>query len=156
MAEPIVDAEKRKVLRIKEEYEAAGYPAKRLGVSWENLTVKGKASGAVLHDTVLSIFNLPEKIKTGRRPTQEQVILDDNFGCVRPGQVLLVLARPGGGSTTLLKVLANAREGYSSIEGDVWYGNMDHKQAREFRGEIVMNGEEVSHFTIENVITVLR
>lgn len=130
---------------MKEEYEAAGYPAKRLGVSWENLTVKGKASGAVLHDTVLSLFDIPGKIKTGRSPSREKVILDDNFGCVRPGQVLLVLARPGGGSTTLLKVLANARKGYSSIEGDVRYGNMDHKQAQEFRGEIVMNGEEVRH-----------
>jgi ATP-binding cassette subfamily G (WHITE) protein 2 (SNQ2) len=133
------------VLQIKREYEDAGYPAKRLGVTWNNLTVKGKASSTVLHDTVLSLFNIPEKIKMGRRPVRDQVILDDCFGCVRPGQVLLVLGRPGAGCTTLLKMIANDRKGYSSIEGDMWYGNMDHEKAEDFRGEIVMNGEEVRH-----------
>lgn len=63
------------VLQIKREYEAAGYPAKRLGVTWNNLTVKGKASSTVLHDTVLSLFNIPEKIKMGRRPVRESTMV---------------------------------------------------------------------------------
>jgi (2Fe-2S) ferredoxin len=46
-------------------------------------------------------------------------------------------------------MIANDRKGYSSIEGDMWYGNMDHEKAEDFRGEIVMNGEEVWR-TVDN------
>jgi ATP-binding cassette, subfamily G (WHITE), member 2, SNQ2 len=120
-----------------------GVPPKKLGVTWENLTVKGKSNSAVLHDTVLSLFHLPEKIRSGRQPVPDKVILQDSFGCVRPGQMLLVLARPGGGATTLLRLLSNHRAGYSEVEGDVRFGTLDHKEAEEFRGEIVMNEEEV-------------
>jgi len=132
------------VVQMKKDAEDAGYPAKRLGVTWNGLTVKGKANTAVLHDTVFSLFDIPGKIKAGRRPAPDKVILQESFGCVRPGQVLLVLARPGGGATTLLNVLSNNRAGYSEVEGDVLFGSMDHEQAKQYRGEIIMNGEEVS------------
>jgi ATP-binding cassette subfamily G (WHITE) protein 2 (SNQ2) len=129
---------------MKRESDMAGYPEKRLGVTWDGLTVKGKASATVLHDTVLSLFNIPDKIRRSKNKIADKVILDDSFGCVRPGQMLMVLARPGGGATTLLRLLSNKREGFTEISGEVKYGTMDHEQAREFRGEIVMNEEDVS------------
>ena len=129
---------------MKKDAEAAGYPAKRLGVTWNGLTVKGKANAAVLHDTVFSLFDIPGKIKAGRRPAPDKVILQESFGCVRPGQILLVLARPGGGATTLLNILSNNRAGYTEVEGDVRFGSLDHEQAKQYRGEIIMNAEEVS------------
>lgn len=107
------------------------------------MTVRGKGSDAVLHETVLSQLDLITQIKQARRPTPEKTILDDNFGVVKPGEMLLVLARPGGGATTLLRVLSNQRGGFSAIEGDVKFGTMDSKQAAEYHGQIVMNGEEV-------------
>jgi ATP-binding cassette subfamily G (WHITE) protein 2 (SNQ2) len=131
--------------------EAEGYPSKRLGVTWDNLTVTGKANSAVLHDTVLSLFDIPGKIRAGRRPVKDKTIVEESFGCVRPGQVLLVLARPGGGATTLLRVLSNNRQGYQAVEGDIRFGNLDHKEAEEFRGEIVMNTEEVSSLELPSL-----
>jgi ABC-type multidrug transport system ATPase subunit len=114
---------------MRDEAEAAGIPPKHLGVTWNNLTVKGKASSTVLHDTVLSLFDIPGKFMSKRHPAPGRTILDESFGCVRPGQVLLILARPGGGATTLLKMIANQRKGFTEIEGDMHYGTMDHKQA---------------------------
>jgi ATP-binding cassette subfamily G (WHITE) protein 2 (SNQ2) len=73
-----------------------------------------------------------------------RTIIEDSFGCVRPGEMLLVLARPGGGATTLLRLLSNQRKGYTDIEGDVRFGSMTPKEIRGFRGQVVMNGEEVS------------
>jgi ABC-type multidrug transport system ATPase subunit len=40
---------------------------------------------------------------------------------VKPGQMLLVLARPGGGSTTLLRILSNHRDG--TLQSRVTYGS---------------------------------
>lgn len=134
----------RQVVETKRRSDAAGLPEKKLGVTWNNLTVKGKSSGTVLHDTVLSLFNIPDKIKRGRAKVPDKVILDDSFGCVEPGKMLLVLARPDGGATTLLRLLSNKREGYTEIEGDVKFGTMDHVEAAQYRGEIVMNEEEAS------------
>lgn len=57
-------------------------------------------------------------------------------GCVRPGEMLLVLGRPGSGCTTFLKILGNQRAGYESVEGDVHYGGTDSvTMANNYRSE---------------------
>lgn len=57
-------------------------------------------------------------------------------GCVRPGEMLLVLGRPGSGCTTFLKMIGNQRAGYESIEGDVHYGGTDSvTMAKKYRSE---------------------
>jgi ABC-type multidrug transport system ATPase subunit len=60
--------------------------------------------------------------------------------------MLLVLGRPGSGCTSLLKILSNHREEFEQVHGDVRYGNMGPKQAKNFRDQIVMNTEEDFHF----------
>ncbi|KAJ9110634.1 hypothetical protein QFC19_001463 [Naganishia cerealis] len=146
---------KDEVEEMKRESDKAGYPEKKLGVTWDGLTVKGKASGTVLHDTMLSLLNIPDKIKRSKNKFADKVILEDSFGCVMPGQMLLVLARPGGGATTLLRLLSNKREGFTEILGSIKYGTMDHQEAREFRGEIVMNEEDevfYPHMTVGQTV----
>jgi ABC-type multidrug transport system ATPase subunit len=46
-------------------------------------------------------------------------------GCVRPGEMLLVLGRPGSGCSSFLKTIGNQRSGYKSVEGDICYGGTD-------------------------------
>jgi ATP-binding cassette subfamily G (WHITE) protein 2 (SNQ2) len=133
-----------KVRDYRRALEAKGVPCRRLGVEWNAVTVTGQGADTAFHDDVLSQFNIVSAIKTARKPAPTKTILDESFGLVKPGEMMLVLARPGGGSTTLLRVLSNQRTGYSSVQGDVMYGSMDHKEAAQFRGQIVMNGEEVS------------
>lgn len=84
---------------------------RRLGVTWKDLTVKVVPSDARLQENVLSQFNMPQQIKESRHKPGLKTILDASSGCVRPGEMLLVLGRPGSGCTTLLKMLANKRKG---------------------------------------------
>jgi ABC-type multidrug transport system ATPase subunit len=43
-------------------------------------------------------------------------------------------------------LLANRRLGYETVTGDVRFGAMDHKEAFQYRGQIVMNTEEEIFF----------
>ncbi|KAI4636363.1 hypothetical protein J4E83_001318 [Alternaria metachromatica] len=119
---------------------------RRLGVTWSGLTVKVVPSDARLQENVLSQFNIPQQIKESRQKPELKTILDNSFGSVQPGEMLLVLGRPGSGCTTLLKMLANKRKGYAQVEGDVHFGSMDAKEAQKYRGNIVINTEEELFF----------
>jgi ABC-type multidrug transport system fused ATPase/permease subunit len=116
------------------------------GVVWKNLTVKGVGLGAALQPTNGDIFlGIPRLIKRlltrgrksagGGKPAI-RTILNDFTGCVRPGEMLLVLGRPGSGCSTFLKVIGNQRYGYESIDGDVRYGGTDAAtMAKSYRSE---------------------
>lgn len=131
------------------------------GVVFRNLTVKGAGLGASLQPTVGDLFmGLPRFLKnlvtkgpkaaTGKPPVRE--ILSDFNGCVRPGEMLLVLGRPGSGCSTFLKTFCNQRAGYVDVLGDVTYGGTDAKtMAKDFRGEIIYNPEDDLHYATLSV-----
>ena len=74
-------------------------------------------------------------------------ILHPLSGFVKEGEMLLVLGRPGAGTTTLLKVLANMRGGYTKVDGDVSYGGIDPATfAKHYRGQVIYNEEEDQHY----------
>ena len=120
---------------------------RKLGLTWNHLTVKGLAADASYNENVISQF-IPEKLKRGSGAAKASLktIIDDSHGCVKPGEMLVVLGRPGAGCTTLLKVLANRRKGYKEIEGQISYGSLDHNEAAKYRWQIVMNTEEETFF----------
>lgn len=135
--------------KLNDQNSASNLKGRRLGVTWNNLIVYGEGADTAVHENIFSIFNIPSHIagaQQGKRRNLRKTILSNSHGCVKPGEMLLVLGRPGSGCTTLLSVLANRRHGYTDVEGDVFYGSMDHKQARTYRGQIVMNTEEELHF----------
>jgi ABC-type multidrug transport system ATPase subunit len=131
-----------------------------LGVTWKDLTIQVVPSDAMVHENVLSQFNIPRQIKEGRHKSALKTILNSSSGCVKPGEMLLVLGRPGSGCTTLLKMLANKRKGYikfsglpgylyantclryTKVSGDVHFGSLDTKAAQQYGGYVVMNTEE--------------
>ena len=127
------------VQEMKDRDEEGGQLPRKLGVTWQNLTVKGISSDATFNENVFSqLYPFHKKPKD----TPMKTILDNSFGCVKPGEMLLVLGRPGSGCTTLLNVLSNNRLGYEEITGDVAFGNMPAKEAEKYRGQIIMNSEE--------------
>ena len=137
------------ITRLQEENDrnlAAGFRKQELGITWQNLSVQVISSEAAVNETVLSQFNIPTKIREGRQKPPLRTILNKSHGCVKPGEMLLVLGRPGSGCTTQLKMLANRRGGYKSVEGEVRFGSMQPKEAKMFRGQIVMNTEEEIFF----------
>ena len=119
---------------------------RRLGVTWRNLTVEARTADTSVHENIISQFNFPKLIQTSRHKPELRAILDNSNGCVKPGEMLLVLGRPGSGCTTLLNILSNHRRGYESVRGDVHYGSMTAKEAEQYRGQIVMNTEEEIFF----------
>lgn len=119
---------------------------KQLGVTWQNLTVKGIGQNGMIQENFFSQFNILQKIKESRQPKSIRTILETSHGCVKPGEMLLVIGRPGAGCTTLLKLLANKRSGFAGIEGDVRFGNLSPKEAAKYRGQIVMNTEDEIFF----------
>lgn len=145
--EPISKAEDwalmPEVKRYAENDTASG---RRLGVTWRDLTVKGVGADAAYNENVFSQFNIPQHIKEGRHPAPLRTIIDNSSGCVKPGEMLLVLGRPGAGCTTLLKMLSNRRGGYAEIDGDIMFGSMEPKEALQYKGQIAMNTEDELFF----------
>ncbi|KAF2749888.1 hypothetical protein M011DRAFT_465546 [Sporormia fimetaria CBS 119925] len=139
---------------------------RHVGVIFKNLTVKGMGAGASLQPSVGDIFlGLPRLIKNvitkgprqaaGKPPVR--TILDDFSGCIRPGEMLLVLGRPGAGCSTFLKVLGNQRFGYEDIAGDVTYGGTDAQEMhKKFRSEVLYNPEDDLHYATLKVKETLK
>lgn len=134
------------VKEMQQQTEKDNGKGRSLGVTWTNLTVKGVGADAAFNENVTSQFNIPKLAKEGRQKPPLKTIIDNSNGCVQPGEMLLVLGRPGAGCTSLLKMLSNRRVGYAEVSGDVKFGSMNHEEAQQFRGQIVMNTEEELFF----------
>ncbi|CBF71034.1 hypothetical protein AN6581.2 [Aspergillus nidulans FGSC A4] len=137
----------------------AGDPAKKVGVVFKNLTVKGVQTGAsfvrTLPDAVIGTFGpdlyniicrFVPQLRFGKKPPVRDLI-HDFTGTVREGEMMLVLGRPGAGCSTFLKAIANDRGAFAAVEGDVSYGGLSAaEQDRHYRGEVNYNQEDDQHF----------
>ncbi|KAJ6007540.1 hypothetical protein N7540_011516 [Penicillium herquei] len=133
--------------------EEAGIKDKHVGVIWDNLSVRGRGGVKTFiktfPDAIIDFFNVPQTIMNifgwGGKG-KEFNILEGFRGLTRPGEMVLVLGRPGSGCTTFLKVIANQRAGYTGVDGDVLYGPFESDEfAKRFRGEAVYNQEDDIH-----------
>lgn len=139
---------------------------RHLGVIFKHLTVKGVGLGATLQPSVGDILLNPARfVKNlltkgprkafGKPPVR--TLLDDFSGCIRPGEMLLVLGRPGAGCSTFLKVVGNQRFGYEEITGDVTYGSANSETMRKnFRSEVLYNPEDDLHYATLKVKDTLK
>ncbi|XRM44678.1 ATP-binding cassette transporter snq2 [Aspergillus tubingensis] len=137
----------------------AGEPAKKVGVVFKDVTVKGVETGAsfvrTLPDAVMGTFGpdlynivckFAPKLRFGRKPPVRD-LLHEFTGAVREGEMMLVLGRPGAGCSTFLKTIANDREAFAGVEGEISYGGMSaEEQHKHFRGEVNYNQEDDQHF----------
>ena len=54
----------------------------------------------------------------------------------------LVLGCPGSGCSTFLKTIADQRDGYLSVTGEVLYAGIDaNEMLKHYKGEVVYNQE---------------
>ncbi|KAM6501505.1 pleiotropic drug resistance ABC transporter [Amanita muscaria] len=129
--------------------DEAGIKSRELGVGFEDLRVIGLGAGASHQTTLGTMFNplnIAGAIRNMRHPILRD-ILSGFEGVVRPGEMLLVLGRPGSGSSTLLKVLANQREDYHGVEGNVYYDSMTPEEIeKHYRGDAQYCPEDDRHF----------
>ncbi|ORY72886.1 pleiotropic drug resistance ABC transporter [Leucosporidium creatinivorum] len=133
--------------------DAAGCKRKALGVSWENFRVAGEGGEKVAIGTFLDAcrdwcmypINKTIQLSGFSKPTPKDLLVGFD-GCLKPGEMCLVLGRPGSGCTTFLKTIANNRGGYLAVDGDVSYGSIPAAEmAKRYRGEVVYNPEDDIH-----------
>lgn len=92
-------------------------------------------------DAIVGFFNVVASMRSlfelGKRDSEFN-ILKGFSGVTKPGEMVLVLGRPGSGCTTFLKVIANQRAGYSKVRGQVMYGKSSAVTFSEcFPGEAI-------------------
>ena len=146
-----------------------GDSAKKVGVIFKHLTVKGLGS------TTVHAKTLPQAIMGTFGPDLYHLICrfipalsfnkhqalrtltNDFTGVVRDGEMMLVLGRPGSGCTTFLKAIANKRDEFAFVTGDVSYGGISaKKQHAQYRGEVNYNPEDDQHLPTLNVWQTLK
>lgn len=146
-----------------------GHSAKKVGVLFRNVTVKGVGSTAVyakaLPEAILGTFGpdlyrlicrfIPALDFNKKPPTR--TLLNDFTGVVKDGEMMFVLGRPGSGCTTFLKTIANKRGEFASVTGDVSYGGISAaEQLAYYRGEVVYSPEDDQHLPNLNVWQTLK
>ncbi|GJQ14886.1 hypothetical protein GpartN1_g6677.t1 [Galdieria partita] len=123
---------------VDEIYEEFGQHSGRVGVSFQDLTVKVPvyteppiktvytATKGLLMKPFKAAFGFCNPLK-GCKPDKgdTHAILSNVSGYVLPGEMLLVLGPPGCGMSTLLNVLANNPDSDFEIEGQVLYGGKE-------------------------------
>ena len=80
-------------------------------------------------------------VKKFRNPSLRNII--EGFdGIVRPGEMLLVLGRPGSGCSTLLKTIAGEIDQFKAVEGEILYDDVSQSDMLKYlKKQIIYNGE---------------
>lgn len=141
--------EKKFIRSFMHEFLEQGHAPKKIGISYTNLKVSGDGAALRLQDTVGTMFSMPLRLGehfslSKKNPT---MILNGFDGLLQPGELLIVLGRPGSGCSTLLKTMCGELHGLHVDDGStVHYDGIPQKQmVKEFKGEIAYNQEVCPH-----------
>ncbi|ORY35846.1 P-loop containing nucleoside triphosphate hydrolase protein [Naematelia encephala] len=150
----------------REKRDEAGIKHKAVGVIWEDLEVRG-AGGLKINirnfsSAVIEQFLMPTLAVLGLfgyRPfaPKPKTILYKNSGLLRPGEMCLVLGRPGAGCSTFLKSIANQRDSFLEVNGNVEYAGLGWKEMlKHFAGEVTYNQEDDDHLPTLTVAQTIK
>ncbi|KAF8913195.1 pleiotropic drug resistance ABC transporter [Gymnopilus junonius] len=148
----------------------AGIKHKHVGVVWEDLQVDvlggmdskiyvGTLGGAFISfflGPILWIWGFISNLLPFRKKFSTRTILHKSSGVLKPKEMCLVLGCPGSGCTTFLKTIANRREGYANVSGNVLYAGINAEEmGKHYKGEVVYNQEDDIHMATLTVAQTL-
>ncbi|KAJ5908495.1 hypothetical protein N7495_001177 [Penicillium taxi] len=135
-------------------------------VSWRGLSVSAPDTGPVTVKTLpraclntfgIDQFNFVKNIlfPKGFGETKSRSLLEDFTGIVNPGEMLLVLGRPGSGCSTFLRTLANRTS--LEVYGDLKYAGISADEfGKSHRRDTIYLPEEDQHIAALTVRQTLR
>lgn len=101
---------------------------------------------AIVEQFVMPVMRLLKLFGIDPMSPKPKDLLTNFSGLLRPGEMCLVLARPGGGASTFLKAITNNRESYLKVEGDVVYQGLSAKEMKKkYAGEVLYSEEGEFH-----------
>ncbi|KAH7409672.1 ABC-2 type transporter [Cadophora sp. MPI-SDFR-AT-0126] len=132
------------------EFREQGHASKKVGISYTNLKVSGDGAALRLQSTVGAVFSIPLRLGEhfSLNKKEPRIILQNFDGIIQPGELLIVLGRPGSGCSTLLKTMCGELHSlHVNDRSIVHYDGVPQKQmVKEFKGEITYNQEVDKHF----------
>ncbi|KAJ3307835.1 hypothetical protein HDU76_004330, partial [Blyttiomyces sp. JEL0837] len=83
-------------------------------------------------------------VRSTQKKTKE--LLHGITGSIKPGELVLVIGRPGSGCSTLLRTLSNRTLSFKEIKGTISFGGFTPDEIHEkYRGEVVYAEEKDPH-----------
>ncbi|KAK6455944.1 multidrug resistance protein [Scheffersomyces xylosifermentans] len=141
-----------KNLRKLHDSDPEYYKPSKLGIAYRNLRAYGLLSSADYQPTVLdALWKQFENAKTALRkkdPANYFDILKSMDALMKPGEVTVVLGRPGSGCSTLLKTIAAETYGFDiGEESKIVYDGLTPEEIRNnYRGNVIYSSESDIHF----------
>lgn len=146
------------IRRFFQESLDEGFSSKRTGVCFRNLDIYGSGSAIQLQETVGTFATAPARIGElfSFKKNDHKQILHSFDGVIKPGELVVVLGRPGSGCSTLLKSLCGELHGLMlGEETKIHYNGIPQKQMmKEFRGETIYNQEVGFHPSTTAIATI--
>ncbi|CAI2034515.1 hypothetical protein SEUBUCD650_0I00120 [Saccharomyces eubayanus] len=127
-----------------------GIHLRKTGVVLDDVGVQGIDTSLVESATFGDILRLPvtiyKGIKSQRHKKMRNILQNINL-LVKPGDMLLVLGRPGAGCSSLLKTAGGVIDQFSGVSGTISYdGITQSEMIKNFKSDVIYNGELDVHF----------
>lgn len=136
---------------VKEASEQ-GIHLRKAGVTMENISAEGLDSTFLEGKTFGDILCLPWTIIKGIRESRKhhkmRTILTNVSLLAKPGEMVLVLGRPGAGCSSLLKCAAGETSQFAGgVTGDISYDGIPQDEMMKcYKSDVIYNGELDVHF----------
>ncbi|SJM81709.1 probable protein SNQ2 [Zygosaccharomyces bailii] len=128
-----------------------GIEFRKTGVVMEDVTASGTDRGALEGTTFGDILCLPltiyRAIRAARHRKLRKIIRGVNV-LAKPGEMVLVLGRPGSGCSSFLKTAAGITDEFAGgVEGDISYDGVPQEtMMKKYKSNVIYNGEMDVHF----------
>ncbi|EDK47411.1 protein SNQ2 [Lodderomyces elongisporus NRRL YB-4239] len=128
-----------------------GIALRSSGITFKDLCTYGTDESFAVVPTCLDLLKGPiggiqQMVSSLKAPHKS--ILHKLNGIAKPGEMVLVLGRPGAGCTTFLKSISGTdHDLYKGVEGDIRYDGLSQKEMiKHFKNDLVYNPELDVHF----------